>query len=242
MADVDTIKLTNTSDENDNFEISYMPEHIFFSSDEHLTHANILRYTYRDYNDIDAMAEDYVARHNAVVPERNSVWIDLGDFVFAMRWKKANSKSGILKRYVRRMNGEVKILVCGNHDHMAMEEYEKAGFDKVFAKGSVVDMKLPDGKVIALSHRPPLLNPDDRLNPHGCAELERKDEFLSLDITNKENVLPDNIAICKPWICGHVHQMFRHYANGPLINAGVDVWDGYPVSLERILRELGGAE
>lgn len=233
-----SLVLSDNADENNGIVLPYQADQIFFSSDEHITHANILKYTYRDYPDIETMAKDYIARHNAVVPAKDSVWIDLGDFVFSMRWRKANSKYDVLKSCVHRMNGNIKILVCGNHDHMKLEEYESAGFDKVFARGAMLTLKLPNGRSFTVSHKPPQLAPNKDEQEPGNDGHESKNQFLLLDIQNKDQVPEENFKINKKWLCGHVHQIFRHYAKGPILNVGVDVWDGYPVSLATLLKEF----
>jgi calcineurin-like phosphoesterase family protein len=92
---------------------------IFFASDHHFHHANILTFNrddgtpLRKFADIDHMNEHIVNRHNSVVQPNDKVYF-LGDVVMS----KKSSALSILAR----MNGE-KILIKGNHDQCSAEAY-----------------------------------------------------------------------------------------------------------------------
>lgn len=94
---------------------------IFFCSDHHFGHANILNFKredgtpLRDFQDIDHMNEIIVQRHNLTVRPGDKVYF-LGDVVMSRK----TSALEILGR----MNGE-KILVKGNHDQCKPEAYLK---------------------------------------------------------------------------------------------------------------------
>ncbi len=78
---------------------------IFFTSDEHHGHRNIITYSKRPFFDVSHMTEELVRRHNAVVGPNDIVY-HLGDFT--MDERKAE---GVLRRLVGRHR-----LVAGNHD------------------------------------------------------------------------------------------------------------------------------
>lgn len=78
---------------------------IFFISDTHFGHKNIIKYCNRPYQSVEEMDEDMIERWNRKVSENDTVYI-LGDFV----WNK-----GSLKYYAERLNG-AKVLIIGNHD------------------------------------------------------------------------------------------------------------------------------
>jgi len=86
---------------------------IFFCSDHHFGHANILTFKredgspLRDFVDIDHMNEIIVQRHNLVVRPNDKVYF-LGDVVMS---KKASALE-----ILGRMNGE-KVLIKGNHEY-----------------------------------------------------------------------------------------------------------------------------
>jgi calcineurin-like phosphoesterase family protein len=77
---------------------------VFFTSDQHYGHTNIIRFCARPFADVSAMNEALIARHNAVVGPDDDVW-HLGDFVF----------KGDVAATLVRLNGRHR-LVAGNHD------------------------------------------------------------------------------------------------------------------------------
>lgn len=89
---------------------------IYFTSDLHIGHTNIIKYSHRPYwradpdingnpvPDIQAMNEDIVLRYNAVVQPSDTVYF-LGDMIFSHEATK----------YLRHMHGH-KFLITGNHD------------------------------------------------------------------------------------------------------------------------------
>lgn len=102
---------------------------IFFASDHHLGHANILTFMrsdgvtkVRDFDSVEAMNEHIIAQHNKVVSDNDVVYF-LGDVVINRRYL----------HLVRRMNGRKK-LVMGNHDIFKNKDYyELAGFESLEA-------------------------------------------------------------------------------------------------------------
>ena len=81
-------------------------EKIFFTSDTHFHHENIMRYCNRPFSSIEEHDEALVNNWNSVVPEDGIVY-HLGDVGFAPR----KYMSDLLDR----LNGK-KILIIGNHD------------------------------------------------------------------------------------------------------------------------------
>lgn len=83
---------------------------IFFTSDHHFYHKNILKMQPEDrpFVDIDEMTEILIERHNSVVGKLDHVYF-LGDFSFT------NVKNTV--SILERMNGR-KFLVYGNHDRV----------------------------------------------------------------------------------------------------------------------------
>ena len=79
---------------------------LFFTSDLHLNHFNILKFCNRPFNSVEEMDEALIKNWNDTVPEDGIVFI-LGDFCFGgfPAWEY----------YVSRLNG-VKYLIKGNHD------------------------------------------------------------------------------------------------------------------------------
>lgn len=79
---------------------------IWFTSDTHFGHANIIWHSGRPFKDVGEMDEQLIQNWNEVVGDRDTV-IHLGDFA----WRDAEV-------YLKRLNGSV-CLVMGNHDRAA---------------------------------------------------------------------------------------------------------------------------
>ncbi len=110
---------------------------IFFISDTHFPHPNILTFTGQDgqrirpqFTSVEEMDEHMVERWNSVVKPSDHVY-HLGD-VTMMRGTATrclHPKSPL--RIVQRLNGH-KRLVLGNHDHCPVEAYAAVGFQKIY--------------------------------------------------------------------------------------------------------------
>ena len=79
---------------------------IFFTSDTHFGHQNIIEYSKRPFTHVDQMDEALINRWNEVVDDKSTVY-HLGDFSF----HKPSYTAGILGR----LKGNIH-LVKGNHD------------------------------------------------------------------------------------------------------------------------------
>lgn len=114
-------------------------KHLFFTSDTHFDHANIIRYCNRPWNTVEEMNEGLVERWNSKVGPDDIVF-HLGDFCFAgsAEWKKWRDK----------LNGHI-ILVRGNHDRKMSSSMEGL-FDAVFPQLQLTI----DGRSVYLNHYP----------------------------------------------------------------------------------------
>lgn len=90
---------------------------IFFTSDLHFYHGNIMKYCpkFRAFNDVSEMNERLIELWNAVVKPEDTVY-DLGDFAFCNKLKD-------LKSIARRLNGS-HVLILGNHDTLISQNKE----------------------------------------------------------------------------------------------------------------------
>lgn len=96
----------------------------FFTADTHFNHANIIKYCARPFASAQEMNRELVARWNAVVGPRDTVY-HLGDF--------AMGKESDASAFLRKLNGGKKILIRGNHDRNARLMLG-AGFNEVHEK------------------------------------------------------------------------------------------------------------
>ena len=98
---------------------------IFFASDHHFFHENIIKYCKRPFVDVSCMNEEMMMRWNRTVSS-DDVIIYCGDLTAGL-----GERTEDLRRLIGNLNGH-KILVRGNHDHKPDSWYVEAGFEKVF--------------------------------------------------------------------------------------------------------------
>lgn len=93
---------------------------LWFTSDTHFGHANIIHYSSRPFTSVEEMDETLVARWNEVVKPSDHVY-HLGD----VSMKKKDLQ------IVTRLNGK-KRLVRGNHDVYRTKDYLSVGFQEIY--------------------------------------------------------------------------------------------------------------
>lgn len=81
---------------------------VFFTSDLHFGHQNIIKFCNRPWETTEEMDEALIKNWNSVVKEDDIVF-DLGDFAFAPNWR--------WKEILSRLNGK-HYLILGNHDRV----------------------------------------------------------------------------------------------------------------------------
>jgi len=104
---------------------------IFFTSDEHYGHANIILYSKRPFTDVVIMTEMLIYNHNSVVAPDDDVW-HLGDFALDER---------LVARILPRLNGRHH-LVAGNHDACHPHRHKHAGAKRRYRKAGFVEIVL----------------------------------------------------------------------------------------------------
>lgn len=82
-------------------------KNLFFTSDTHFNHGNIIKYCNRPFSSVEEMNEALIKNHNAVVGKNDFV-IHLGDIAFG---KDIHQTVALLSQ----LNGR-KIFLLGNHD------------------------------------------------------------------------------------------------------------------------------
>lgn len=192
---------------------------IFFSSDQHYWHMNVIRYCSRPHASVEIMNEDMVLKWNTTVGPNDTV-INLGDFSLAFR---------AVETFPQRLMGN-KILVPGNHDFCHsyhkksrtpenrekwLQKYRDHGFT-ILSEQTTLD--LPGLGVVNLCHHPYATE----------YELKEGDKYAKWRPVDDGKIL----------LCGHVHEKWqtRRSPKGTLmINVGVDQHGFKPVSLEQII-------
>lgn len=184
---------------------------IWFTSDWHLGHVNVIGYSGRPFGDVDEMNDALVERHNDLVADDDIVYV-LGDVAMG---KRAESL-----QHVQRFRGRLQ-LIAGNHDHCwgplakpGKEErharmvamYLDAGFDTINDAGQLT----VSGRHVLLSHFP------------YAGDSQDEDRYLDARPADRGAWL----------VHGHVHEAWRQ--RGRQINAGVDAWNYRPVHVDEI--------
>ena len=107
---------------------------VFFSSDHHFGHANVIKYTNRPFANVQEMDNELIARHNSVVSKNDIVYF-VGDFAF---YSEPEKIINILKK----MNGE-KHFISGNHDRGMFKEEIMKNF-QTFSKSPLKEIYVED--------------------------------------------------------------------------------------------------
>jgi len=186
---------------------------IWFTSDLHFWHRNVIQYCSRPFNLTDTgvaeMNEIMIRNWNSKVKPEDIVYC-LGDFSLAIR---------PVELYTSRLMGH-KILISGNHDwtHPSnkksrneekaasiRKQYYEHGWNEIHNTLKII----VNGHHVNLCHLPYKGdNTDERFERY---RLEDKGEWL---------------------FCGHVHEKWR--MKNKMINVGVDAWGGYPVHVNEL--------
>lgn len=141
----------------------FLPDELYFSSDTHWFHKNIIEYCNRPFKDIKEMNEKLIENWNSVVTNNHTVF-HLGDFAFTSNIEK-------IKSIVDQLNG--KIYLClGNHDYNS--NYDRQSIINLFEKVSdimsiqVIDEEFNDHRMkIHMGHFPFLFWDRGALHLHG---------------------------------------------------------------------------
>lgn len=129
---------------------------IWFTSDPHFGHQNIIKFCNRPWKTVEEMNEGLIANWNSVVKDDDIVF-DLGDFAFA-----PNSK---WKEILGRLRGH-HYLILGNHDDSRwpgdkiMELFESVHYQML--------LKIDDKYKVILNHYPFLCYAGTYRNPEDC--------------------------------------------------------------------------
>lgn len=112
---------------------------IYFTSDTHFNHSNIIRFCSRPFHDVNEMNEILIQKWNEVVPNDGIVY-HLGDFAWGnyVKWEEIR----------KRLNGNI-VLIRGNHDYKNGKNTERL-FDSVYPQ---LYLNI-EGRNVLLNHFP----------------------------------------------------------------------------------------
>lgn len=192
---------------------------IYFSSDHHFYHNNVIRYCDRPYKSVEEMNELMVIAWNYTVTPDDTVYY-LGDFSMAAR---------PVETFTNRLLG-TKHLIHGNHDFTHpyhKKSRTKENQDKWIQNyknwgwSSVQDelMFEHEGRKLRLAHLP---YTNDAFHGQG-------DKYAKYRPNDDGTIL----------LCGHVHEKWTTERSGAgtlMINVGVDRHNFAPISIDEVMK------
>lgn len=188
----------------------------FFTSDHHFGHANIIKYTNRPYYNVNDMDFALIDCWNEFVAPDDLVF-HLGDFTLG--------DGALAKQYFSKLNGDIAVLGYPNHhDARWLPVFPNFDFGLFSKSGNAVNILDP---LVSL-------------------------EFPALSLDGQ---YPQTIVLChfplEVWdrkhygawhLYGHIHDAESDVPSREFrLNVGVDLWNGYPVGLDVLLKEFRGA-
>ena len=118
-------------------------KNIFFTSDHHFGHKNIIKFSNRPFASVEEMDETMIERWNEKVNPEDEVY-HLGDVALCSPSK--------LRKILARLNGKI-YLIKGNHEKAAMECADQFEWVKDYYELTVEDEEFHEGKnMIILLH------------------------------------------------------------------------------------------
>lgn len=194
------------------FKFNTQEQRIFFISDLHYFHTNIIKYCNRPFASAEEMNESLINNWNSAI-EKDDIVFDLGDFCWG--------GSGAWHSIMPRLNGH-HILILGNHDR---QNYRQ-GYEQYF---DFVTMQLfieVDKQGIYLNHIPFLTwdgccNRNNTIwNLHGHVHLTKeRDEQVFKSV-------------------GMDLEIMKKYSRPAQYDVGVDLNNFKPIPFEEIKRKI----
>lgn len=189
-------------------------KHIFFTSDWHVGHDNVIKFDQRPFKDTDHMHRVLINNYNSSVTE-NDICYFAGDMGFC--------KAETLAKIMEELNG-TKVLLLGNHDRNTYSMYSQ-GFDVVLNTAVFYIGK----SRVSISHCPlPGIPREDISEMKGSAEGEnwhgesRQQMFTSQDPTVDYH------------LHGHCHKTPEERETDKQFDIGVRANNYRPVSISQI--------
>jgi calcineurin-like phosphoesterase family protein len=130
---------------------SLSEDKLFFTSDPHYGHENILKYCHRPFSSIEEHDEELIRLWNETVPEDGIVFI-IGDIGFC--------SETYLKTILNRLHGKIYWII-GNHDWRRITPGIMNRFECI-TQQMVITV---DNKLVYLNHFPFLCYPDSDRHP-----------------------------------------------------------------------------
>lgn len=191
---------------------------IFFTSDLHVGHQNVIIFDKRPFKDLDHMHEVLINNYNSTVP-KNGICYFLGDVGLG--------SGEVLKNFISRLNG-TKVLILGNHDKSMFAMYDR-GFDVVLNSAIIY---IGDNRV-SLSHcpLPGIFREDISEMKNAMPGDNWHGESKNIKFTSYDDTVDFHLH-------GHIHSTFHNgkpKSTDRQYDVGVAANDYRPVSMKQIL-------
>lgn len=210
---------------------------IWFTSDLHLGHGNVIKYCNRPFGSKEEMesgvfSKDTVLKMNDTLVSNWNNIVNPADEIYCLGDISLGIKT--LEEYSSRLNGK-KYLVPGNHDYC--HSYHKKS--RTHEKREAWILKYLELGWHVLDEQIVLELDSLRFNvchhPYADVDLRdnKKNDGSYSDKYEKWRPIDDGNLL----LCGHIHERWKTKKSPKgslMINVGVDVWDMKPVSLEEI--------
>jgi calcineurin-like phosphoesterase family protein len=186
---------------------------VWFTSDQHWNHSNIIRYCNRPFDDVVEMDKAMIERWNERVTNQDIVY-HLGDFTM----------NGITQFsfIFNQLHGKHIHLVPGGHDKVWLKRLNGMYPGRLSILPQLCELKLAGVPPITLCHYPML---SWEKSHYGALHLHGHSHGTVGCIKASGDIqLPPG-----------EHKGFR-------VDVGVDCWDFYPVTLEQIMDRVKAAE
>jgi len=116
-------------------------DRVFFISDTHFNHTNIINLCRRPFSSVDEMNDTLIKNWNSVVKPDDTIF-HLGDF--------ALGDATIWNSLLDKLQGHV-YLICGNHDHKTLDSSNISKRFEAVSDQMMIDV---NGQKILLNHYP----------------------------------------------------------------------------------------
>ena len=117
---------------------------IFYTSDTHFFHKNIIRLCNRPFTDLEHMHEEIIKRWNSKVGKEDTIYF-LGDFAFT------NNNVEDIKGLISKLNGR-KVIIKGNHESL-FDNYSVREAGNILSVHQYLEIT-DNGRKVVLFHYP----------------------------------------------------------------------------------------
>lgn len=194
---------------------------VFFTSDQHFGHSNIINLAKRPFNDIDHHNKSLINNWNSVVRPGDIVFT-LGDFIFLQRDNYAN-QCKIVDEIFSQLNGTIH-WILGNHDPKIKNIY-----DPNTSSQQIMDYIYNKKYCQSISHYKEIYIDDSDI------EYTPQNKGRQCIILSHYPYITWNKSRYGSWMLyGHVH---NHLPDNPdllSLDVGVDCHNYTPISYEQV--------